>query len=125
MIRAFLFRLRAAWLFSRIQPHIPRAPEWSDADARILSNFLTRTDTGKKYRMLLWYSVQSSGFSAVLDRNHTVYECGYAAGARGLCSVADSLLQVKAEEEPEPIDDGNPLFNASPEVKRELERLQP
>lgn len=98
-MRNWLFRLRAAILFSEIHPHITFAPKWTAEDAKALSKFLTKTQTGAKYRKILWHHIQSATQRATMERNHAAYECGYASGARGLIAVADSLLAVRAEKD--------------------------
>lgn len=103
-MRNWRYRFRAAFLFSQIHPHIEHAPGWTDEDAKALSKFLT-TPTGARYRRTLFHHVQACAFRATMERNHAAYECGYASGARGLCSVSDSLLNVKQQEEKETVSD--------------------
>lgn len=102
----FLRRLKAAWLFAQVHPHVPELPKdlWLEDDAKALSKFLT-SRTGKKWRLFMLKHVQSAAFRAIIERNYASYECGYASGCRGLMAVSDSLLAVPAPESGSPTDD--------------------
>src|SRR6266566_4274870 len=95
----FFRRLKAAWLFSQVHPHVDDLPPnfWIDEDAKALSKFLT-SRTGQKWRLMMLKHVQNSAFRAIIERNYAAYECGYASGCRGLMAVSDSLLKVNAPE---------------------------
>jgi hypothetical protein len=105
MLRGLFYRIRAAIIFTRIHPHIEHAPDWTEADGKALSTFLHRTDTGAKYRRIMWWNVQQGAFNAITERQHSKFECGYASGMRGLAAVSDSLLIVKEAEETVPKDE--------------------
>jgi hypothetical protein len=96
-MRSFLRRLKAAWLFSQVHPHVDELPGnfWVDEDAKALSKFLT-SRTGNKWRLFMLRHVQESAFRATMERNYAAYECGYASGCRGIMAINDSLLAIPA-----------------------------
>ena len=117
----FLRRVKAAWLFSRIFPHVNefRADFWEEIDAKELSKFLT-SRTGRKWRLYMLKHIQNAAFRATLERNYAAYECGLATGCRGLMAVSDSLLRIPAQESESPTEDG-----ADEALDAVLERLAP
>ena len=118
---SFLRRLKAAWLFSQIHPHVPelKSDFWTEEDAKNHSKYMTST-TGKKWRLKMWRNVQDAGFRAIIERNYASYECGYASGCKGIMAVNDSLLQVPAQESESPTDN-----EADEEQAALLERFAP
>src|SRR5207244_3526382 len=94
----FLFKLKAAWLFWRIHPHVDLPDDfWTQDDAKEHTRYLL-TKTGRKWSLLMWRHIQSAAFRATLERNYAAFECGYASGCRGLMSVNDALLTISPAE---------------------------
>ena len=96
---SFFRRVKAAWLFSQVHPHVDdfKPDFWEEQDAKDLSRFLTGR-TGRKWRLYMLKHIQDAAFRATLERNYAAYECGCAFGCRGLMAVSDSLLQIPASQ---------------------------
>ncbi len=110
-------RLKAAWLFTRIEPYLPQY-KWAQGDSEALSIFMT-SETGKKLRRMLSNRVIQTATQATLKTSDK-YESGYAGGCRGTAAFIDSHLTI------------SPWDGASPETEDvenqdalELERLRP
>lgn len=89
----FLRRLKAAWLFYRIDPYIALpADYWLRNDSEVLSHFLTG-ETGRKLARILSNRVSQAQLHATL-KTSTPYDAGYAGGCRGTTAFIDSLLTI-------------------------------
>jgi hypothetical protein len=96
-MRNLLYRLRAAWLFSKSEPYVQLPSDyWTNENARTLSSFLSSTETGRKLRFILGNRVTQSAIDATL-KNSTQYDSGYAGGIRGTVATVDSLLKLSSE----------------------------
>lgn len=96
-MRNFLYRLRAAWLFSKSEPYVQLPDDyWTNENARSLSSFLSSTETGRKLRFILGNRVTQSAVQATL-KTSTVYDSGYAGGIRGTVAIIDAHLKLSSE----------------------------
>ena len=94
--------LKAARFFADHQPLCPEAaPEWTEADAANLRQFLGR-NSGRKLVLLIRYTEQATNASAVTRTSNHELNCGYAAGFR---AAASWIVTLSANVPPDPDDD--------------------
>jgi len=91
-----LFRLYQ--LFVRRLPVVTEMAEWTNGDAKILSNFLDGTATGRKLRALRYNRIYESQIQAIKDASESGYSKGVAWGIRGSAAYEDSLLILSPTE---------------------------
>lgn len=99
---AFIGRLRAAWSFTRHQRWVDPLP-WGKEEAIALNSFF-KSETGKKFKDALLNTVLMQNASAITDRNHLQYSCGFAMGQASLVKV----IEMMADQESITVQDTDP-----------------
>ena len=89
-------RLKTAWKLAKVAPVLLDAPEWNAMDAAQLRQFLTTTEAGAKYLLMLRQCALEQTMKCATTDGHdkALYVNGVAAGAVTIVGVIDDLSQM-------------------------------
>ena len=89
-------RLKRAWKLAGLMPTEAQTPDWTEMDSAQLRQFLTASEAGKKYLIVLRNTALEQMMKCATEAGHdkALYANGVAAGAVVTVGVVDDLSQM-------------------------------